>query len=533
VSVPARVHVGRGESSASPPSPVRSYAVERLLFHATPILLLALTAALSFFRLGEKSLWHDEAFTLAVARSDAGTFWQSLTKAESFAGLYYSVVRLLPPLWHTEATLRAASAVFAVLTALTCYLVARRLWGFRVAVLSVLLLTISLFFVGYAQEARGYALAVWLVTLATWTLVRAVKRPTWGSWLSFGAISGVAAYAHFFAVLVLVGQLVSLVVHRSLVPWRKVAAGIGLALVLVLPLAAVLLSTNAGGRPLLPQTPIAVLFRDLAGVAPTRAGAVQASIYGLCCVVALAACLRSRRLTADSFLQWRFTLLVCWIVVPIALTALVSLVWPVFVSRYFVVCLPAVALLVAVGLAALRPALQAALLVVVLLVAAPGLRVYYTQDYKEGENWRALVNYVASDAQPGDRIVFLSHFGRRPFEYYLARHPGLASSLTSEYPSIPWGDYSPVVGEARVGNAIAQAGHLEIAKPARVWVVLLWGGFRTGDDNGAPFQRMLTDHYAETDYRFFGRYLKLALFQRKPEPAWQPTRLANEPSRFG
>jgi hypothetical protein len=45
--------------------------------------------------------------------------------------------------------------------------------------------------------------------------------------------------------------------------------------------------------------------------------------------------------------------------------------------------------------------------------------------------------------------------------------------------------------------------------------VLLWGGFRTGDDDGAPFQRMLAREYVETDHLYFGRYLKLGLFEHR------------------
>ncbi len=496
------------------PAWTRTRAREILLSHGTPVLLLTLTAALSSYRLAAKGLWHDEAFTLAVASSDGNTFWRALASGESFAGLYYSIIRLLSPLWQNEATLRAPSVVFAVLSALTCYIVARRLFGWWVAVGSALLLSVNVFFIRYAQEARAYTLVLWLVTLATWSLIRAVERPTWSRWLGFGAISALAVYAHFFAALVLASHVVSLLVHRSLVPWRKVAGAVGLSAALVLPLAAVLLSTNSGGRPLLRQTPIPVLIRDLAGVVPTRLGVLQGLIYALCCVAALAAYLRQRRENRDPFLQWRYTLLVCWIAVPIALAAVVSLIWPIFVTRYFVVCLPALVLLVAVGLSMVRPAAQVALLLVVLTSAVQGLGIYYAQHYKEGENWRALVQHVADDAERGDRVIFLSHFGRRPFEYYLTRHPGLASSLTPEYPSIPWGDYPPAVGEAHIGAASAQARELEDDPPARVWVVLLWGGFRTGDDDGAPFQQVLTREYVETDHRFFGRYLKLALFER-------------------
>jgi mannosyltransferase len=501
--------------SSSPPAKRRRLPLETLSSRGTPLLLIALTAVLSFFRLDGKGLWHDEAFTLAVASSDSNTFWRSLTESESFAGLYYVIIRLFPPLWESESRLRALSVVFAVLTAGTLYFLARQLFGFRVAVWSVLLLSVDFFFIRYAQEARAYSLVLWLVTLATWSLVRAVQQPTWPRWLGFGAISALAVYAHFFAVLVLLGQLGSLLLHRSLVPWQKVAAATGLSALLVLPLAVTLLSTNAGGRPKLPQTSLTALPGELAGISSTRSGVLQGAVFVLCCVGMVAAYARQRQQNHDPVLLWRYTLLICWLGIPIGLGALISLMWPVFVTRYFIVCLPALLLLVAVGLCFVRPALQAVGLLVLLVAGTQSLGIYYAQDHKEGENWRALVQHVALEAQGGDRVVFLSHFGRRPFEYYLDRHPGLASSLTPAYPSMPWGNYPPVAGELQVGDTITGVRQLTATDPDRVWVVLLWGGFRTGDDDGAPFQRMLARKYVEADHLYFGRYLKLGLFEHR------------------
>jgi mannosyltransferase len=485
------------------------------LSHGALVVLVTLVAALSSFRVAGKGLWHDEAFTVAVASGDEETFWRSVTGGESFAGLYYLIVRLLPPLWENEASLRAPSVVFAVLTAITFYFLARRLFGDWVAAVSVLLLSVDVFFIRYAQEARAYSLALWLITLATLMLVRAVERPTWARWLGYGALGALAAYAHFFAALVLVGHLVSLLRHRRLVPWKKVAVATGLSVLLVLPLAAALLSTNAGGRPLLAQASISDLLRDLAGIAPTRFGVLQVLIFGLCGVGAVVIYLRQRSQNGEPARLWHYELLLCWLVIPIALGAVISLMWPIFVTRYFIVILPALVMIVAVGLTAVRPAAQAALLVVVVVIGAQGLGIYYEQNHKEGENWRDLVAHIANEAQSGDRVLFLSRFGRRPFEYYLDRHSGLASSLTPAYPSMPWGSYAPVVGEARVGDTTKGAHELAAVEPARVWVVLLWGGFRTGDDNGAPFQRVLAHAYVETDHVFFGRYLKLGLYERR------------------
>jgi hypothetical protein len=111
-------------------------------------------------------------------------------------------------------------------------------------------------------------------------------------------------------------------------------------------------------------------------------------------------------------------------------------------------------------------------------------------------------------------VIFLSRFGRRPFEYYLVRDPAAVSAHTPAYPSLPWGDYPPVVGERNVAASRTDAYVLDAAAPPRVWAVLLWGGFRTGDDDGGPFAQLLAEDYTRREHRVFGRYLKLALYER-------------------
>jgi hypothetical protein len=77
---------------------------------------------------------------------------------------------------------------------------------------------------------------------------------------------------------------------------------------------------------------------------------------------------------------------------------------------------------------------------------------------------------------------------------------------------MPWGNYPPVAGEAQVGDTITGVHQLTVADPGRVWVVLLRGGFRTRDDHGA-IPTHAAREYVETDQLYFGRYLKLGLFE--------------------
>jgi mannosyltransferase len=479
-----------------------------------PLLVALATAVLASTRLSAKSLWHDEAFTLAVASSEADAFWQAILQHESFAGLYYGIMRLWSPPWTTEAGLRAPSVLFAALAAATCYAIARDLFGHRVAALSAMLLAINVLFIRYAQEARAYSLALWLVSLATWALIRAVARPSLSRWLLYGSAAAVAVYAHFFAALVIAGHMISLVVHRTLVPWRRVAAAAALGATLVLPLAVVVLSTNAGGRPQPADISIVSVLRVLSGAGPTGYGIALVAIFAMSYVIGLGTYVRRRHDITESWSAWRYTLLACWLWVPIALAAIVSQALPVFVTRYFVLCLPALVILVAVGVTALRPAVQMALIIVVMVIGIRELGLYYQADHKEGENWRGLVEYVAAGSHSDDGIIFLSRYGRRPFEYYQARHPGLESKLVPLYPPMPWGSYLPVVGESQVGTTTTAARQARTRDPRRIWTVMLWGGFDTGHEDGAPLERLLTDEYTETVHRSFGPHLELARYER-------------------
>jgi hypothetical protein len=71
-----------------------------------------------------------------------------------------------------------------------------------------------------------------------------------------------------------------------------------------------------------------------------------------------------------------------------------------------------------------------------------------------------------------------------------------------------------VVGERNVATSRTDAHVLEVAAPPRVWAVLLWGGFHTGDDDDRPFAQLLAEDYTRREHRVFGRHLKLELYER-------------------
>jgi mannosyltransferase len=125
--------------------------------------------------------------------------------------------------------------------------------------------------------------------------------------------------------------------------------------------------------------------------------------------VVVAVSVISLRWTIGSPLAFGIAFTASWAVIPVVGTFAVSDVKPIFLARYFVVCIPAVALLAAGAITSLRPA-SAAIAAAVILVAlsGPELRTWY--GFGGLEDWRALTGYVQDRTRPGDGIVYNARY---------------------------------------------------------------------------------------------------------------------------
>jgi hypothetical protein len=129
--------------------------------------------------------------------------------------------------------------------------------------------------------------------------------------------------------------------------------------------------------------------------------------------------------------RWPIGLLTAWIAVPPVLTFLVSLWVPVFVSRYLIVSLPALVLLVAVGVDVIRPAwMKYAILGVVVILSMVNNIPRYESAV---ENWRGVTSYVLENAGEGDMILFYGPHVLAPYTYYEERATSGASPEVIRY----------------------------------------------------------------------------------------------------
>jgi hypothetical protein len=176
----------------------------------------------------------------------------------------------------------------------------------------------------------------------------------------------------------------------------------------------------------------------------------------------------------------------------------------IYQDKQFLIVLPPLALLLALGLARLRlrAAQGAALLTLLALLAGP-LHWQYTEAQKQ--DWQALAGYVDAHARPGDLVYFTIHAGSLTFNYY----------FTSELPQAGFPpDYNLVqggwVGEiARPEVVDTQLDSLSKDHP-RIWLIEFSPGF--WDPQGLILN-WLDHHYDQVD-SLQSRDVGLRLFVR-------------------
>jgi hypothetical protein len=151
-------------------------------------------------------------------------------------------------------------------------------------------------------------------------------------------------------------------------------------------------------------------------------------------------------------------------VMPFVLSAAVSTaVKPIFLARYMIVVVPAVALVAAVALTQLR---SRRIAIGALSVVIIGSLVTIDRGYGGNKtNWRDAVDYLAAYATPTDGVVICPAKARLPVTYYVTRKIPASLRPIPLSPGGEWGKFRV----RRVSKTTA-AGWLSRG-PERIWVL--------------------------------------------------------------
>jgi hypothetical protein len=392
---------------------------------------------LRFLFLTRKPFWFDECFSVVAARLDWGNFLHLLWWREANMSLYYMLLWGWLHFGGTEFFIRSLSVVLAVAGLPAIYWLACVLFDRRTAIISVALLSVNAYHIRYAQEARSYSLFFLLAVLSSGFFCAYLRRPSRGNLLGYVLTSIFCVYAHFYTLLLIGTQVLAVWLaqpgtfsrdeHSRAAPGGQLIACselrrawilIGAA---VLPLIVFIAKTGAGPIRWIPRPglrDIAVFYEHLAG----NGGWVLLAFYLAACAIAMVPWIKqifSRERLAGGEL-WRVRFLLLWLLFPVILTSLLSLVRPIFLGRYFIFVLPPFILLAAAGLGRLKKRWQLGVtLALMLLFSVKGTLAYYDHDFDvERDGIGVASNYVLDHAQPGDAAIFYIPGTRVGYEFY-------------------------------------------------------------------------------------------------------------------
>ncbi len=321
--------------------------------------MLALLAGA--YHLGAKSFWLDEAVSAEHARLGLAGLVKVIGGEDPNQGLYYVLLSGWARIFgYGEISLRSLTVVLGALSVPGLAVLGTRLFGRSVGLLSGLLLALSPFFVHYEQTARAYALLVVLVTWSSYFFVCELESPARATRVGYVIASTLAFYAHYFAVYVLLVQLLTLIVvkKRAALTREWLIAG-GAIAALCTPEVLAARSKGTLAIDWIPQPSIGSVIHvgsSLGGGGLLAGALLVLASYGLLG-------------TLGEPRQWRTGFMTAWLALPIVVDfAFSALVQPLFVSYYLIVVLPALLLLAALGLVRL-PTLATRTLVLAVLIA--------------------------------------------------------------------------------------------------------------------------------------------------------------------
>jgi mannosyltransferase len=285
--------------------------------------------------------------------------------------------------------------------------------GNNTGLAAAFLLCLNVAHIAYAQEARFYSLVVFLCSLSLLLFLR-IPHNGARNFVAYAVVSALACYSHFFAVFFLFAQWIALLAFS----WRKMLVAISLTLLLIAPALYYMAFRNKGQLAFVPRPHLHDII-NLAYFLTADGGKFRkplAAVYALGCAIAVGGLLLRWRRQKQA--DWPLTVGLACLLLPIAITFVISFWVPIFYPRYLLIGLPGLVLLAARGLVEITPSwIRAGVAVLIVALSAGCLHWYYSHPK---DDWRSLTAYLLKHSKPGDAIVGCPPGAEWPVQYYAA-----------------------------------------------------------------------------------------------------------------
>lgn len=388
---------------------------------------ICLAAAFSLFIFNGQSLRLDEAQSLWQTSHSVPTML-SLIASDVHVPLYLLLLRGWEVFFGNEIEVaRLLSLLFFLLSIPALALLGSYIYDERVGFYAALLLTLSPFMNWYGNELRMYSLFTLLTILNQYFFLRIVhnhmarkKATIWAGYIATGILG---MYTHYFFNFLFVGQALFVLLHRDLFSRETVInflKSAGIAALAFTPWIILVLTANNGGSPAphLPPPNSINLFNTfsqfLFGFQEDHINTLIVSLWPLSILLVFLTLQKNKEVSTETIY------LVISILVPIALAFIVSISFrPLFLSRYLILSLPGVYLILSWIFSVYPPPLNKVAKVVLAcaMIVMLGFESFSASTPVK-EDYRAASQYLMQNAKSSDAIVITAPFTVYPIEYY-------------------------------------------------------------------------------------------------------------------
>lgn len=418
-------------------------------------------------------VWHDEGYTMMIIPHGFVEIIER-TARDVHPPLYYLAAHVWQGIFGmSELAVRSLSMVLVLATVVLVYFLMRRLFSEGAARLAALFVAIGPFVVRYGEEARMYAMAAFLVVLASYLMVRiaTAKAQTIKLWILYAIVIAAGLYTHYYTLFIIPVHIIYLAWCRGSIKaivsdWRW-WMGNGLAALLFLPWVPVVLAqmSRVGAGFWIPpttlETPASTFMQFVAFSSSHTFGWISGALLTLF-VIGAAHVYLSRKA-----LRKQIGLLLLWVLIPLTIVILLSIVQPIYYDRYFVYCAVALYMLLAVIFTRSKwftknPLLQYASIAAVCMLFLFGI---YSVGSQASHQMGTIGAYVSEQHQPGDAVVSGELYTYFDFAYY--NKTSEPTQLLSRKPLSGYGETSLLYD--RQDELVVSS--LEAIDAPRVWLV--------------------------------------------------------------
>jgi asparagine N-glycosylation enzyme membrane subunit Stt3 len=466
--------------------------------------LTLIAFVLRVYRLGATGFYYDEVFSLAIGTLPLPDLLIEVLDDRNTPPGYFLLGQLWYGIGRSEFVVRYLSIILGVLAVPAIYRLGKVVADARLGLIVAALLAVSPFHITHSQVARMYSMVTLFAIGANYFFLRLLERGRARDQLGYAVLTACGLYTHYFHAWIILAQMVFVVLARAryraaVTRWLVALSGAG---ALFAPWFVVFVA--AGGTTQariawIPPTNLSDLPLTLFAMSLGATSLVNHPVFflvpGAFVALALGGWLGSRQAATRA----RANFLAIWFLLPIVLVFLISLDLPiankrsVYADRYFIGELPALLLLIALGIRALwqkRPRVTAVVALALLAAILFTLQFHFHDPADAPIDWPRSVAYLRAQADPTRDVLTIYAGVILELAYY---EPGITRRVVVELPS------------AQAPSAFDQQFAQFDPAPTHVWLVV-----PTGSSTGHGFPPSLDEQRAMA----FADPLKRALDRR-------------------